>query len=48
MLVTPRIRTTCEIHRIAKAVCEMYRERLKGLFVIGRNEWRSDTNNVGL
>ena len=47
MLVTPRIRTTCEIHRVAKSACEMYRERLKGLFVVGRNEWRSDTNNVG-
>ena len=47
MLVTPRIRTTCEIHRVAKSACEMYRERLNGLFVVWRNEWRSDTNNVG-
>ena len=28
MLVTPRIKTACEINRIAKAICEMYRERL--------------------
>ena len=47
MLRTPRIRTVCEIHRIAKSVCVMYRERLKGLFVVGRNEWRRYTNNVG-
>ena len=47
MLVTPRIRTTCEIHRVAKSACEMYRDRLKGLFVVWLNEWRSDTNNVG-
>ena len=47
MLLTPRIRTVCEIHRIAKGVCEMYAERLNGLFVVGRNEWRRDANNVG-
>ena len=47
MLLTPRIRTVCEIHRIAKSTCEMYAARLRGLFVVGRNEWRRDTNNVG-
>ena len=47
MLLTPRVKTKCEIHRIAKGVCEMYVGRLRGLFVVGRNEWRSDTNNVG-
>ena len=47
MLLTPRIRTVCEIHRIAKSTSEMYAERLKGLFVVGRNEWRRDANNVG-
>ena len=47
MLLTPRVKTKCEIHRIAKGVCEMNVGRLRGLFVVGRNEWRSDTNNVG-
>ena len=47
MLLTPRIRTRSEIHRIAKSVCGMYTERLKELFVLGRGEWRNDANNVG-
>ena len=32
MLLTPRVKTKCEIHRIAKGVCEMCGERLRGLF----------------
>ena len=48
MLLTPRVKTKCEIHRIAKGVCEMYVERLRGILVVGRNEWRNDTNNVGM
>ena len=47
ILLTPRIRTVCEIHRIAKGVPEMYVERLKGLFVVGRNEWRRDKTTSG-
>ena len=35
MLLTPRIRTRSEIHRIAKSVCGMSTERLKELFVLG-------------
>lgn len=47
LLLSPRIKTPCEIHRVAKATCEMYLPRLKDLFVVKRDEWRTDPNNVG-
>ena len=47
LLVSPRIRTVCEVHRLARRIAFLYHRRLKELFIINRREERVDERGVG-
>ena len=47
LLVTPRIKSVCEVHRIARRVAFLNNRRLKDVFIVDREEGRVDARGVG-
>ena len=47
LLVTPRIRSVCEVHRLARKIALVYHRRLKELFIVNRREERTDERGIG-
>ena len=47
LLVSPRIRSVCELNRIARRIAFLYGRRLKEIFIVNREEGRTDPRGVG-